>query len=106
MARGKDGAPRPRAKNAAQRYTGFWKKDKRGRWGNSERRAKELRRTAERKPVHPMVLRRCFQALRVAVNDERWAIKVCVCELYHGHVVAVMITPCLVLSTALPQRRV
>ena len=96
MGRGKRKSVKARAGD--RRHTGFWKHDKRGRWGNSERRRKEvplqrccraareggrdacyalqLRRVAERKPSQPMALRRCFQALRIAVNNEHKIIQV------------------------------
>ena len=101
VARGKSGKTKPRAGD--RRQTGYWKKDKRGRWATSDRRVKEvnvvgarsfcftlcslgswacshcavqLKRVAERKPLHTKTLARCFQSLRIAVNDERRALKV------------------------------
>ena len=38
--------------------------------------AVQLKRVAERKPLHTKTLARCFQSLRIAVNDERRALKV------------------------------
>lgn len=44
--------------------------DKVGQWASRARRERALKRLANTHPKHSMVVRRCFQALRVAVNRE------------------------------------
>lgn len=47
-----------------------WRPDQRGRWINGQKRSKILQQFMETKPKHLLPLTRCFQALRIAVNQE------------------------------------